>query len=221
MKMPKMPNVEKMFKKLCNPAKLYLVLSAFSLLFYMISFSSYGRELNHIHAMGVEADHHTYMGLMMHIVWVILWTSVLNYICHKFPKHGTTISWVLVVLPFVLFAMFLFFTLFVLSHVEATAASQQVHANMMQGLQESMGEQLGQVHSNTMDHQASLEYNQNTLEDQQDTLEDIHQNTLDNQVALNALHKPSHPVIEHAAHDPNEGHHAPHESHGDSLFGFL
>ena len=210
MKMPKMPHVGKMFGKLCNPAKLYLVVSAFWVLCYMISFSSYGRELNSIHAMGVEADHHTYMGLLMQIVWTILWTSVLNYICHKFPKHGTTISWVLVALPFVLFAMFLFFTLFVLSHVEATAASHQLRADTIQGMQESMGEQLGKVHRNTLDHHASME-------DHQDTLEDVHQNTLDHHDALNSLHKPSHPVIEHAAHDPNDGAHAAHDHDGGLL----
>ena len=217
MKMPKMPNVGKMFGKLCNPAKLYLVVSAFWVLCYMISFSSYGRELNSIHAMGVEADHHTYMGLLMQIVWTILWTSVLNYICHKFPKHGTTISWVLVALPFVLFAMFLFFTLFVLSHVAATASECKTHASTIQGMQESMGEQLGQVHSNTLDHQDALnDVHQNTV-DHQGALEDVHQNTLDHQDALNALQKPSHPVIEHDAHDPNNGAHAPHDGDGGLL----
>ena len=215
--MPKMPNVGKMFEKLCNPAKLYLVLSAFSVLFYMISFSSYGRELNHIHAMGVDAEHHTYMGLIMQIIWVILWTSVLNYICHKFPKHGTTISWVLVILPFVLFAMFLFFTLFVLAHVTATASGCKMHSETIQGMQESMGEQLGQVHSNTLDHQDILDdIHQNTL-DHQDELEDVHQNTLDHHDALNALKKPSHPVIEHDGHDPHHGTHAPHDHDGGLL----
>ena len=216
MKMPKMPNVGKMFEKLCNPAKLYLVLSLISVVLYMVSLSGYGHELDNLHAMGVDADHHTYMGLLMQIIWAILWTSVLNYICHKFPKHGTTISWVLVILPFVLFAMFLFFTLFVLAHVTATAASHQLHADTIQGMQESMGEQLGQVHSNTLDHQDILDdIHQNTL-DHQDELEDVHQNTLDHHDALNALQNPHIQVVDHEGHDPHHGKHAAHD-HTDGL----
>ena len=220
MKMPKMPNVGKMFEKLCNPAKLYLVLSLISVVLYMVSLSGYGHELDKLHAMGVDADHHTYMGLLMQIVWAILWTSVLNYICHKFPKHGTTISWVLVILPFVLFAMLLFFTLFVLAHVKATAKAHQGNLDAMSGLlgmQEAIEEKLGKVHSNTLDHQETLdEVHQNTL-DHQDALEDVHQNTLDHHAALNALQKPSHPVIEHEGHDPHHGAHAPHDHDGGLL----
>jgi len=193
------------------------VLSLISVVLYMVSLSGYGHELNNLHAMGVDADHHTYMGLLMQIVWAILWTSILNYICHKFPKHGTTISWVLVILPFVLFAMFLFFTLFVLSHVTATAAANQGHANAIQGMQESMGEQLGLVHSNTLDHQNTLDdVHQNTV-DHQDTLEDVHQTTKGHHDTLNALQKPSHLVIEHEGHDPNHGKHASHDDGGGLL----
>ena len=71
MKMPKMPNVGKMFGKLCNPAKLYLVLSLISVVIYIVSMLDYGDKLKSIHNKDVDTESHTYMGLLMQIVLVL------------------------------------------------------------------------------------------------------------------------------------------------------
>ena len=235
MKMPKMkmPNFGKMFEKLCNPAKLYLVLASVSVVFYIITMNSYSEKLQEIHSMGDDAESHTYMGLMMQVVWTILWTSVLNYIWHKFPKHGTTISWVLVLLPFVLFFIFFFFGLFMLSHIIATASVHQSNTDSLRSNLEVLSDSLGNVHGDVIDHGESLEDVHDTVRmghdtalmghdavlENRDAIEGVHQIAQDHQDALNALHKPSHPVVEHEGHDPNDSKHASHDSHGDSLFG--
>lgn len=220
MKLPKFPNVRKMFTNLCNPAKLYLLLTLVSVCMYMITLNTYNEKLHSVHEMGVDSSSHTYMGVIMQVVWAILWTSVLNYICHKFPKHGTAISWALVLMPFILFFIFFFFGLFLLSHVMATASSHQSMAGSLLNNFGELSDKLKMVHGNVVDHGNTLEDVHEVTRSNRDTLESLHETSVDHKDALNALHKPSHPIVEHDGHDPQKDQHAHHESHGDSLFGF-
>ena len=64
--------------KLCSPALLYLVLATIALVFNFMQFSL--------------------LSGVIHIVFVLLWTFILNWICSKGYKW---VSWLLVVLPYV------------------------------------------------------------------------------------------------------------------------
>ena len=68
------------FNSLCNPAKLYVILIAITLLLALFN--------------GVPI-----MALAIKLIFAIIWTGALNYIC---GKGFTWFSWVLVLLPFVL-----------------------------------------------------------------------------------------------------------------------
>ena len=70
------------FSKYCTPAQLYLVLAAISLL------SAFLKDFSVI-------------TLLANAVFVVLFAWILNFLCKKGFK---TISWVLVLLPFALFA---------------------------------------------------------------------------------------------------------------------
>ena len=91
----KLPSV---INKLCLPAKVYLFLSLISIVLYMIS-------IYNVHDTVIEADpdgdgveQYTVHGLLLNIIFTIVWVVVLNYICGF--KYGKKIAWFIVLLPF-------------------------------------------------------------------------------------------------------------------------
>lgn len=90
--------ITKSLSKLCNPAKFYLVLSSISTLVYIYSMMSTHNTLLDIEPSGGGIHHYTLLGLIIKIIFVILWVMILNYICQF--KYGKKISWVIVLLPF-------------------------------------------------------------------------------------------------------------------------
>lgn len=65
---------------LCTPAHIYLILAIISLIigaFYKLNLGAF----------------------IMKGLWIILWTYLLNYLCRK---GHSTISWILVLIPFLL-----------------------------------------------------------------------------------------------------------------------
>jgi hypothetical protein len=68
------------FPKLCTPALIYLVLAVISLL------------------MMISGGVH-FISLVIKIVFVFLWTWLLNFLCNK---GLGVVSWILVILPFVI-----------------------------------------------------------------------------------------------------------------------
>ena len=75
-----------MFTRICNPAKLYLVVSAILLVFAVFKKMSAGT-------------------FIVKGAFILLWTFLLNWLC---SKGFGNVAWVIVLLPFV----FLFLTLF-------------------------------------------------------------------------------------------------------------
>ena len=68
-----------MFKDLCTPAHLYLVLSIIAIIIGIFhKFSA--------------------MALLVKMFWVALWTYLLNFLC---KKGLSTVAWIFVVLPFI------------------------------------------------------------------------------------------------------------------------
>ena len=74
------------FSKYCTPAQLYLILGAIGII--NAFFKNYGIET-----------------LFMKAFFIIIWAWVLNWLCSKGFK---AISWILVLLPFIL-VLFMFF----------------------------------------------------------------------------------------------------------------
>ena len=77
-------NVSKTFEKLCDPAKLYLLLSFSSVVIYLI----------HLVRQGVLPQ---VSELAVQVVVMFVWTYILNKVCTF--KYGVKISWFLVALP--------------------------------------------------------------------------------------------------------------------------
>jgi len=87
-----------MFNKLCDPAKLYLVLSLISVFFYMISLESANTTLKESDDEHGGIRHYTFIGLFMKVCFTLLWVYILNYLCKY--KWGKRIAWFVVLLPF-------------------------------------------------------------------------------------------------------------------------
>jgi hypothetical protein len=74
------------FNSLCNPAKLYAVLIAITLLLALFN--------------GIPI-----IAIAIKLIFAIIWTGILNYIC---SSGFTWFSWLLVLLPFVLLILGVF-----------------------------------------------------------------------------------------------------------------
>ena len=87
-----------LFKKLCTPAKIYLVLSIISIvsLFYQ-NYSNPNRYCVGMFQAKTKCNNKVYF--LVKIVYITLITYLLQLLCSKGYK---TISWILVLLPFVL-----------------------------------------------------------------------------------------------------------------------
>ena len=95
----------KAIRKLCMPAKVYLVLATISLIIYFISMINVHETVLEAEPEGEGIHHYTMMGFFMKIIFTILWIYILNYIC-KF-KYGKKIAWFIVLLPFFFMALIL------------------------------------------------------------------------------------------------------------------
>ena len=83
------------FSSICTPAQLYLVLSVIALIFGLMSKFSIST-------------------LFIKGFFILLWTWILNWLCSKGYK---TISWILVLLPFIFMAL----TVFMLADIMANS----------------------------------------------------------------------------------------------------
>jgi len=84
--LPTLSSIKSIFVNLCMPSKIYLVISVIALL--IATFTSF-----------------TIVTILAKIVFIVLWTFILNWIC---KKGYTTVSWGLVVVPYVLLAIMFF-----------------------------------------------------------------------------------------------------------------
>lgn len=76
--------------KLCSPAVLYLVLATIGLI---LQFNYYASSRNPL------------LTIIVHIVFIGLWTAILNWIC---AKGYTSVSWALVIIPYAFMALTVF-----------------------------------------------------------------------------------------------------------------
>ena len=85
------------------PAKVYLVLSIISIILYMISMSNVHETVINADPEGDGVEQYTLHGLIINIIFTIVWIIILNYICQF--KYGKKIAWFIVLLPFFFMAL--------------------------------------------------------------------------------------------------------------------
>lgn len=90
--------VPDMIMKLCKPAQVYLILSLFSLTFYLISMLNVHDQVLEAEPESEGIHSYTLSGLVINIIFTVLWICLLNYICQF--KYGKKIAWFIVLLPF-------------------------------------------------------------------------------------------------------------------------
>jgi len=97
--------VPKVIQGLCKPAQFYLFLSFFSVIVYLVSMLRMNDAVVEAEPEGGHVHHYTFGGLLVKIVFTVLWVYILNYICQF--KYGKKISWFIVLLPFFFMALML------------------------------------------------------------------------------------------------------------------
>jgi hypothetical protein len=87
----------KSFKELCSPAALYFIISIISLV--IVLFQNLGNSNSYTVGSFSCRVPNTMMVFIIKLIYILFWTWVLNLIC----KDGHTgISWLLVLLPWIL-----------------------------------------------------------------------------------------------------------------------
>ena len=90
--------VPDMIMKLCKPAQVYLILSLISLTIYIISMLNVHDKILEVEPESEGIHPYTLSGLIINIIFTIIWIYLLNYICQF--KYGKKIAWFIVLLPF-------------------------------------------------------------------------------------------------------------------------
>lgn len=92
-----MAKLGKVYGSLCQPAQFYLVISLFGLLFMLIQ--NIGAKDRFTLGMYSAPHPNPMILLLVNALYIAVWTWMLNILC----RINTNISWVIVLLPFVLF----------------------------------------------------------------------------------------------------------------------
>jgi len=87
-----------MIMNLCKPAQVYLILSLISLTLYVVSMLNVHDQVLEVEPEGEGIHHYTLSGLVIKMIFTVLWIYLLNYICQF--KYGKKIAWFIVLLPF-------------------------------------------------------------------------------------------------------------------------
>lgn len=89
-------------KPWCGPAKLYFVLSSIAIV--VMAFQNIGN--NDLYCVGSYVCNSNSVILLfaIKVIYILFWTWILNMLCDSGLEH---ISWLLVLLPFILFFVFI------------------------------------------------------------------------------------------------------------------
>jgi len=101
--------IVKTFKKLCLPAQIYLAISLISLTMIYLQ-NCNDSHMYRVGTMVVQSPCHNLAFFAMKLLYVLLWTWILNKLC---ANNLTGVSWLLVLLPYI--AMFLMIGLLILT----------------------------------------------------------------------------------------------------------
>ena len=86
-----------MLNKICTPAQVYLAISLASLIAMLIQ-NCEDNSVYRIGSMVVKTPCHNLAFFAVKLVYIMLWTLLLNLLCRK---GFTSVSWLLVLLPIV------------------------------------------------------------------------------------------------------------------------
>mgnify|MGYP006448966211 CR=1 FL=1 len=101
--------VVKIFEKLCSPAKLYVVISVLSVLAMFIQ-NCTNQNMYCIGMYKTYSSHNNLIYFAVKVLYIMGWTWILEKLC---KKGYSSISWMLVLLPFL--AMFILIGLLFIS----------------------------------------------------------------------------------------------------------
>ena len=89
-------NVRKMYDSLCKPAQFYLIIASVAYIIMLLQNLGTKNKFT----LGTYTVEHQNPGLVLIVnaLYILLWTWLLNMICKINPK----ISWVIVLLPFIM-----------------------------------------------------------------------------------------------------------------------
>jgi len=109
-----------MFDKLCTPAQIYLIISFVLVILSYFGLNAISQQitLNESNNSFLQSLNFTYKkdtktSYVVQVVFIVLWTWVLSYLC---KKGFSNLSWFLVLLPWVL--MFLAFFVYILEMIK-------------------------------------------------------------------------------------------------------
>ena len=117
--------------KLCKPAQIYLLLSLISVTFYLVSMSDVNNKVLEAEPEGEGIHHYTSGGLVIKIIFTILWIYLLNYICQF--KYGKKIAWFIVLLPFFFMGLMLVGLLCAVSFIALQTSKNKVLQKKLNG----------------------------------------------------------------------------------------
>ena len=112
-------NLVKEFDKLCDPAKLYLLLSFSSILLYIVHLVKQG-SLPKVSELSIQ------------VLGLVVWTVILNKVCSF--KYGVKISWVLVALPIVFMILAIVFAVYFIDELDLSKADLKDFMNQSKQL---------------------------------------------------------------------------------------
>jgi len=90
-------------RNLCTPAHVYLVISMIG--FFIMAIHNYGNV--NVYCLGEYSCivSNTLLVFLIKFIYILFWTWILNLMC---KAGATSLSWFFVLLPFVLFFLFIF-----------------------------------------------------------------------------------------------------------------
>jgi len=102
---------KKTFNLLCTPAQIYLLISGLSILALFIQNVQQPNRYT-VGQYSVKLQHHNMLFFIFKVIYVLIWTWLLNRLCASGYK---SVSWFLVLLPLLMF--FVIIALFLLANM--------------------------------------------------------------------------------------------------------
>ena len=124
----KIPDI---ISNLCKPAQVYLLLSLISVMFYLVSMFDVNNKVLEAEPEGEGIHHYTGGGLLVKLMFTILWIYLLNYICQF--KYGKKIAWFIVLLPFFFMGLMLVGLLCAVSFIALQTSKNKVLQKKLNG----------------------------------------------------------------------------------------
>lgn len=118
----------------CTPARVYLIISLIYVVIHLLVMMGYDTNATNGHGLpsfitervGHNSLLYPVVGTLVNVVFVFLWAWILNMICKRFTTYGTTISWVLVIVPLVIQCIILIMGAVIVSNVVSDVLTNQV-----------------------------------------------------------------------------------------------